>query len=193
MKKAIFLDRDGTVIENVHYNSDPEKVRLLPYASEALHRLQANDYLLVLVSNQSGVALGFFSEAELQKINERVSDLLSPSYVAFDDIYYCMHYKHGIVQQYVQDCDCRKPMPGMILQAAQEHEVDLSQSWMIGDILDDVEAGTRAGCKTILLDNGNETEWKRNRYRVPQYMVKDLMEAADVILKYGTDEAMDRL
>jgi D-glycero-D-manno-heptose 1,7-bisphosphate phosphatase len=193
MKRAIFLDRDGTLIENIPYNADPDKVKLTPFALEALHRLQAENYLLMLVSNQSGIALGYFSENDLQLVNKRIKDLLSPSRVELEATYYCMHYKEGPVTQYVKECECRKPRPGMLLQAAQEHNVDLSQSWMIGDILDDVEAGTRAGCKTILIDNGNETQWIRTRYRFPDFMARDLNQAADYIIQTNNDEQLGRV
>ena len=88
-------------------------------------------------------------------------------------MYYCPHYPDGKIQKYKIECDCRKPKPGLILQAAREHDIDLSNSWMIGDILNDVEAGNRAGCKTILLDNGNETEWIWNEIRTPAFIVNN--------------------
>ena len=176
MKKAVFLDKDGTLVENVHYNADPDKVRLTPYAAEALKQLQDEGFLLIVVSNQSGIALGYFSEADMQLIKETISGMLEDERVFLHDFYYCPHLP--------EECECRKPKPGMLLKASEEYNIDLSQSWMIGDILDDVEAGRQAGCRTILIDKGNETEWLLRPDRSPHFMVDDLKDAAAIILKY---------
>jgi len=184
MKKAVFLDKDGTLVENVHYNADPEKVRLLPYAAEALKQLQDDGFLLIVVSNQSGVALGYFTEAQVEAMKETVSGMLEDEHVFLYDFYYCPHLPRGQVAAYSKACDCRKPRPGMLLRASEEHDIDLAKSWMIGDILDDIEAGRNAGCRTILIDNGNETEWVLQPQRSPHFMVDDLKEAAAIILKF---------
>lgn len=190
MKKAIFLDRDGTLIVDVPYNADPGKVRLAPFALETLRTLKMYNYLLILITNQSGIALGYFTEKDLQAINRKIAALLSGSSVVLDDIYHCPHHPDGIVSRFKKLCNCRKPMPGLIQRAAREHDIDLSASWMIGDILDDVEAGTRAGCMTILIDNGNETEWKKNYYRIPHFVVQDLRQAAGIIEQTMNNEKL---
>ena len=182
MHKAVFFDKDGTLIKDVPYNIDPEKISLEPFAIEALKLLQDSLYDLFVVSNQSGVALGYLSEADLLPVKNKIDQLLQAGCVHLKAFYYCPHHKQGVVEQYTKDCDCRKPAPGMLLRAAREHGINLTHSWMIGDILDDVEAGKNAGCKTILLNNGNETEWLLYEKRKPNYIVNNLKEAAELIL-----------
>lgn len=167
--KAVFLDKDGTLVENVPYNVDPARIRLAPGADEALRRIAGAGYRVIVVSNQPGVALGFFAERELESVERHLAEL-----VPVNAFYYCPHAPQA-------GCTCRKPQSGMLLRAAREHGVELAQSWMVGDILDDVEAGRRAGCRTVLVDNGNETEWQLNAERAPHAKVKGLLEAADLI------------
>lgn len=181
MNKAVFLDKDGTIVENVPYNVSPELIVLDKDAVEALLMLQEMDYLLIVVSNQAGIAKGFFTEKELAKANQHLAALLLQQGVKIDAFYHCPHHPDGIIAEYAVKCSCRKPAPGLIQQAAEEFAVDLSRSWMIGDILNDVEAGKRAGCRTILYNNGNETEWLPGKYRTPDYTVRSLRKAAAVI------------
>ena len=135
-----------------------------------------------MISNQAGVAYGYFKEEALKGVQQKVDELLLPAGVILDGYYFCPHHPKGTVQQYTFECDCHKPKPGMILQAAKDFHVNLSSSFMIGDILNDVEAGKRAGCKGILLDNGNETEWILNEQRTPDKIVKNFKEAAEWIV-----------
>ncbi|HEX5444846.1 MAG TPA: HAD family hydrolase, partial [Pirellulales bacterium] len=178
---AIFLDKDGTLIDDVPYNVNPDQMRLAPKAGIALRRL-ARDYRLFVVSNQAGVAHGFFGEDALPAVEQRLRQLLAGEGIALDGFYYCPHHPSGADRRYRCRCACRKPQPGMLLQAAREHLLDLGQSWMIGDILDDIEAGRRAGCRTVLIDNGGETEWQISDLRQPEFVVADLGLAADRIL-----------
>ncbi len=179
--RAIFLDKDGTLIENLPYNVDPAAIRLMPGAAEGLRMLIAAGYRVIIVSNQSGVARGYFREEALRGVEARLRDLLAVYDVPLAGFYFCPHHPVGIIAEYAVQCTCRKPEPGLIFRAACEHSIDLSQSWLVGDILNDVEAGRRAGCKTILIDNGNETEWILSRERLPHHVVADLTEAARVI------------
>ena len=178
MNKAVFLDKDGTLIVDVPFNVDPKRIRLYPDAGPALQRMQSAGYRLVVVSNQSGVARGYFTEAALSAVWERLTGLLAPFGVSFDGFYYCPHEPSGSVSDYAIACDCRKPQPGMLRRAALELNIDLAESWMIGDILHDVEAGNRAGCRSILVNRGNETEWLPGPYRTPAVRVDSLSEAA---------------
>ncbi len=180
--KAVFLDKDGTLVENIPYNIDPERIRLEEGALVSLRLLQDHGYQLIVVSNQSGVARGFFAERDLQAVRQRLEELLSPAGIVLTDFYYCPHHPQGTVSKYAVDCYCRKPQPGMLYRAAREHDLRLADSWMVGDILHDMEAGNRAGCKTILIDNHHETEWKLNTLRCPKFIAKNLEEAARVIL-----------
>ena len=181
-RRAVFLDKDGTLIEDVPYNVDPARIRLAACAPQGLRRLHEAGYLIVVVSNQSGVARGLFPERGLRGVEARLRELLAEHDVPLAGFYYCPHHPEGVVAQYAVECDCRKPAPGMILRAARDLHLDLARSWFIGDILNDVEAGRRAGCRTILLDNGNETEWELSRERLPDCVVSDIRDAAGVIL-----------
>jgi D,D-heptose 1,7-bisphosphate phosphatase len=184
-KKAIFLDKDGTLIKDVPYNVDPDLVELVP-GCERLKALQDLGYQLIVVSNQSGIALGYFTETRLMQAVDRMFQLLAERQVFPLAFYYCPHAVNGTVAPYALPCSCRKPQPGLILRAAADLGIDTSSSWMIGDILDDVEAGNRAGCQTILIDNGNETEWRVDDRREPHYVRTTLAEAARLILQKNT-------
>ncbi|NEX60371.1 D-glycero-alpha-D-manno-heptose-1,7-bisphosphate 7-phosphatase [Noviherbaspirillum galbum] len=179
--RAIFLDKDGTLVENVPYNVNPALIRLSWNAGPALQIFKSLGYKLIVVSNQSGIAKGLFTENALQPVEHRLAERLVQYGVTLDGFYYCPHSPDGVIGRYAISCTCRKPMPGMLLRAAKEHGIDLSQSWMIGDILHDVEAGRRAGCRTVLIDNGNETEWKLSPLRTPDAKAADLHEAARFI------------
>ncbi len=181
LERAIFLDKDGTLIEDVPYNVDPAQVRLLPGAVAGLRCLHASGYRLIVVSNQSGVARGYFPEDALRPVEERLRSLLAEAGVPLHGFYYCPHHPDGTAPGYAIECDCRKPAPGLILRAAAEHGIDLGRSWLAGDILDDVEAGRRAGCRTVLVDNGHETEWALSPERLPHHLAADLLEAAAIV------------
>jgi D,D-heptose 1,7-bisphosphate phosphatase len=192
--KAIFLDKDGTLIDDLPYNVDPERITLAQGAGGALRTFRRLGYRLIVVSNQAGIAKGFFNEAALRAVRERIAGLLARERVALDGFYFCPHHPDGLLRHYAIACDCRKPQPGMLLRAAAEHGIDLSRSWMIGDILHDIEAGKRAGCKTLLLDNGNETEWDLSSdQRLPDVTVGNLYQAALAISRIEAAGRMVRL
>jgi D-glycero-D-manno-heptose 1,7-bisphosphate phosphatase len=142
--RAVFLDRDGTLIEDPGYLSDPSAVRLLPGAAEALRALRAAGYRLVLVSNQSGIGRGYFTLEEAEAVHRRLVDELAERGVALDDARYCPHAPD-------EGCSCRKPKPGLLLAAADELGLDLEASFMVGNSPSDIGAGKRAGCRTVLL------------------------------------------
>jgi len=182
MRRAVFLDKDGTLIENVPYNADPLRVMLARDAGRALRALKEHGFLLVVVSNQPGVALARFTLQSLTCVERRIQELLAPSAVEIDAFYYCPHLPQGPNVRYAVRCLCRKPQPGLLRQAAREWQIELTQSWLVGDILDDVEAGNRASCRTVLVDNGNETEWRLGAHRQPHHLVGTLHQAAGLIL-----------
>ena len=182
MNKAVFLDKDGTLINDIPYNVNPDLITLADNSVTGLKRLQENGFKLIIVSNQSGVARGVFPEAALIAVKEKIEELLHISDVHLDGFHYCPHHTDGIVPEYSVDCNCRKPKPGMLTRAASELNIDLKVSWMIGDILNDVEAGNRSGAGSILIDNGNETEWIKGEFREPAYKAKNIDDAADFIL-----------
>jgi len=179
--KAIFVDKDGTLVENSPYDVEARSITLASGAGDALRLLSELDYRVFIVANQGGIARGAFPAATIDRVHHRIADLLFREHVQLDGFYYCPHHPAGTMVQYAQVCSCRKPQPGLLLQAALEHDIDLPASWMIGDSLHDVEAGSRAGCRTILLDTGNETEWRLGPHRVPTRIVYDLYTAATVI------------
>ncbi|HEU0015590.1 MAG TPA: HAD family hydrolase, partial [Longimicrobium sp.] len=151
---AVFLDKDGTLVENVPYNVDPARVRLTPGAGEALRALADAGYRLFVVSNQSGVARGYFGEEDLRGVERRVAELLAPHGVEIEAYRYCFHHPQGTVAAYRAVCDCRKPAPGMILELAREQGLDPARCWMVGDGPGDVEAGRAAGCRTVRITSG---------------------------------------
>jgi D-glycero-D-manno-heptose 1,7-bisphosphate phosphatase len=179
---AIFLDKDGTLIHDHPYNVDPAKIEFLPGVAKSLSLLTSLGFKLIVVSNQSGVAHGKFPESAVQAVRDRLEDLFIAADAFLDGFYYCPHHPQGSMQAYARQCVCRKPLPGLLLQAASDHGIDLSSSWMIGDILDDVEAGARARCRTIFLDTGHETEWRWSPKRIPEHRVISFYEAARVIM-----------
>ncbi len=183
MNKAIFLDKDGTLIPDIPYNIEPDLIRLSENSLEGLRKLQEQGFLLIVISNQAGVARGYFEEHNLAGVEVRLGQLLKDQGIQLNDFYYCPHHPEGKVKEYAKDCDCRKPKPGMILKAAAKFNISLGDSWMIGDILNDIEAGNRAGCKTVLIDSGNETEWELSKIRTPTHKVETINEAALHILK----------
>mgnify|MGYP000637535748 FL=1 len=152
MNNAFFLDRDGVIIEEEHYLSDPAKVRLCPGCAEAFRQISAAGFRIIVTSNQSGVARGYFTFAEIAAVERRIEELLTGAGAPLPDAwYYCPHHSKGSVAEYVRDCDCRKPRPGMLIRAAEEHAISLPGSVMIGDKLSDLRAAFAAGCRHAAL------------------------------------------
>ncbi len=198
--RAVFLDKDGTLIDNVPYNADPARIRLTRGAGPALRKLQQLGFRLMVVSNQSGIARGLIDESAMVGVRERIEQLLQQDEVTLDGFYYCPHWPPQPaaakapaenLARYALACDCRKPAPGMLLRAARDHGLALAQCWMVGDILDDVEAGRRAGCHAVLIDNSNETEWVDGPLRRPHRRVRDLAEAAEWITTWFAEGAAE--
>lgn len=181
--RAIFLDRDGTLIREAEYLSDPAGVELLPGTVAGLKRLAGAGYKLIVVSNQSGVARGFFDEFSVIAVQTRLQDLLAQQGVRLDRSYYCPHHPQGTVEAYQRECECRKPKTGMLQQARQEFDLDLAASWMIGDKTADIECGRAAGCGTVLVLTGYGEQSRRElSSRPPDLIVPDLDAAAQAIL-----------
>jgi D-glycero-D-manno-heptose 1,7-bisphosphate phosphatase len=157
-REAVFLDRDGTLIEEVHYLAVPEQVRLISGAAEAVRKLNDVGMLVVVVTNQAGVARGYFPESNVAEVHAQLSSLLAERGAKVDAFYYCPHHPTEGVGHYRVNCDCRKPKPGLLLTAARDLDIDLARSWMIGDKLADAEAGTVAGCRAILVRTGHGHE-----------------------------------
>jgi D-glycero-D-manno-heptose 1,7-bisphosphate phosphatase len=165
--RAVFLDRDGVINDHIRYVNRPEDLILFPGTGEALKRLRDAGYRLFVVTNQGGVGLGYMTEENLQAIHQKMKEELALEGAFLDDIAYCPHKPHA-------GCACRKPHPTMITDLAKRHAIDLVQSYMIGDRETDIEAGIRAGTRTILIGEGPSQA---------DYVVPDLTRAVDVILK----------
>jgi D-glycero-D-manno-heptose 1,7-bisphosphate phosphatase len=180
-EKAIFLDRDGTLIEDPGYLNDPEMVKPLPGAAEALVHLKKLGYKLVVVSNQSGVARGIVKEETLTRITDRMKQLFGNQGVYIDRIYYCPYHPDGVIEKYRKESDDRKPMPGMFLRAAKEMDIDLARSWSIGDSYRDMEAGKRVGCRTILLNSPQEPKKPGPNDVRPDFEAVNMKEAANIV------------
>lgn len=189
--RAVFLDRDGTLVEPRHYPRLPEELVLSPGISDPLRRLQAAGFRLVVVTNQSGIARGYFDAAALDRMHAHLAAELDGLGVSLDGIYACPHHPDGVVPELARDCACRKPRPGMILRAAAELDIDLGRSWLIGDILDDVEAGRRAGCRTVLVDLGTEPV-PGDAIRRPDYVARDTARALAIVARVEGLAAAER-
>lgn len=183
--KAVFLDRDDTLIEDPGYISRPEQVKLLPGTSQSLITLRELGFKLVVVSNQSGVARGLVTEKTLDSIHQRLCDLLAKDGAQVDRIYYCPFHPDGVIPEYKKESDLRKPNPGMLLNAAQELDIDLAQSWMVGNSYSDTTAGKRAGCRTILLGPAGQVKNSKPNDPKPDFRVRDITNAVDIIRQYG--------
>lgn len=185
-RPAVFLDRDGTIIEDGGYVSDPADVHLLYHAPEGMSRMAEAGFALVVISNQSGIARGLLDESALTGVHDRLEDLLDENNVRLDGAYYCPYLDgpEAVVEAYRRDSDMRKPKPGMLHQAAREMDLDLSQSWMIGNSPADIAAGNAAGCRTILVSQAAVAPVFSPG---PDFFVADLLEAAEVITKLQQD------
>lgn len=175
-KRAVFLDRDGVIIRQLEgYLSDPSRLELLPGAAEAIRRLREAGFAVVVVTNQAGVGYGYLTAETLAAIHVRLREALSQEGAALDGIYYCPHTPED-------NCSCRKPSPGMLLRAAEEMGLDLSRSYLVGDMTTDIAAGKRAGCFTILVRTGfGGADGRADS--APDAVCADLAAAADLILE----------
>lgn len=183
-RRVVFLDKDGTLIDNVPYNVDPRWIRLAKGAALGTRLLHRAGFELVVVTNQAGIALGKFPEQAMADVEQRVRSLLLADRVALSGFYYCPHHPQGIEPHYTRRCQCRKPLPGLLQQATDAGPIDFERSWLIGDTLDDIEAGSRLGCRTVLIDNGGETVWQSGPYRQPTEIVASFADAAATILTH---------
>jgi D-glycero-D-manno-heptose 1,7-bisphosphate phosphatase len=178
----VFLDRDGTVIEQVHYLSDPTRVRLLPGTAEALRRLHGAGYACVVVTNQSAIGRGMLTESQLHLIHDEMNRQLAAENAAVDAIYYCPEPPAGDDRTIVEHGD-RKPGPGMLIRAARELGLDLCASWMVGDMISDILAGINARCQgSILVRTGKGLSESEGTLDVNYQVANDLRAAVELIL-----------
>lgn len=183
--RAVFLDRDGTLIVDKPYLADPEQIELLPRALDGLRRLQDAGYLLLIVTNQSGIARGYYDVDALIATHRRLHQMIAEAGVTIAAYYFCPHHVAGRRPELARPCPCRKPSPGMIYRAAAEWQVNLAESWLIGDRPTDVLAAKAAGCRALLVGHSACDG------DVSACRVRDLPEAADLII--GSAAGVSRL
>jgi len=179
-RQAVFIDKDGALVADAPYHVDARRLRFSRNALVALRQLDQAGYALIVVTHQPGLASGQFTMTELAALRRTlVGRIRDEAGVDVAGFYACPHAPgiHGEPR-----CGCRKPMPGLLRAAALVHCLDLEHCWMVGDILNDVEAGRRAGCRTVMLDVGNETEWRITPLRTPHFRCADLLDAAQFIV-----------
>lgn len=175
LKKAVFLDRDGTIIQDLVYLNDPEKIYVLDGAVEAIRKLNEAGFEVFMATNQSGIARGLVQMENLLKINQRIIDNFLKDGARITHAYFCPHPVDG-------GCACRKPNAGMLTTGAKEFGIDLKRSWMVGDRMTDVLAGTRAGCRSVLLQN-EHTPPIEYQYGSPEFISASLLAASQLIIE----------
>ena len=175
MRPAVFLDRDGVLTEEKSYICSPEELAVFSYARECVKKIHEKGCYAIVITNQSGVARGLFSEESLREINERLTRKTE-----VDKIYYCPHHPEGKIKPYGKVCSCRKPATGLLKQACKDFSINLEASYMVGDRAGDILAGQRMGLKTILVESGYGTKGLEQPV-VPDYVVKDLREAVEIL------------
>lgn len=183
MDRAVFLDRDGVITqEPPHYTYRLDQLKLIPRSAEAIRLLNENRFLVIVVSNQSGVARGYYREEDAILFNQAMKEKLEKDGAYIDAIYYCFHHPEAKIKRYRVDCNCRKPKPGMFKRAKKELNIDLKHSFLIGDKLSDIEAGKSAGCKTIMVRTGYGVQELKSREITCDYAANDLYDAVEYIL-----------
>ncbi|MFN8006580.1 MAG: HAD family hydrolase [Terriglobia bacterium] len=184
---GVFIDRDGTISEEVGYINHVSRFQVYPWSPDAIRSLNQIGLRAILVTNQAGVARGYFKESMIEEVHQKLRNELGKTGAFLDAIYYCPHHPSAGVPPYRMDCNCRKPKPGMLLRAASEFEIDLSQSYVIGDRYSDIELARNAGSKAIFVLSGyglGEYEYQRQHWIVqPDWIARDLQEATEIILR----------
>jgi D-glycero-D-manno-heptose 1,7-bisphosphate phosphatase len=186
-RRAVFMDRDGTISEEIGYVNHPARYRVFPYSAAAVRLLNDAGWLAILVTNQAGVARGYFTEDLIGAVHGVLEEELGREHARLDAIYYCAHHPSVGQPPYRYDCDCRKPRPGLIRRAAEDFDIDLDGSWMIGDRYSDIELAHNAGVRSAFVLSGygrGEWEYQREAWKsAPDLVAEDLLEAVRQILR----------
>ncbi|HEY3582161.1 MAG TPA: HAD family hydrolase [Pyrinomonadaceae bacterium] len=192
-RPALFMDRDGTISEEVGYVNHPSRFRLFPYTAEAIKLLNDSGWLAIVVTNQAGVARGYFSEDMIGAVHECVERELQSASARLDAIYYCAHHPSVGEPPYRLDCDCRKPRPGLIQRAVADFDIDLARSWMVGDRYGDIELARNAGLHSAFVLSGygrGEWEYQRGSWQIePEVVGEDLLDAVKKIVERDNGRA----
>jgi D-glycero-D-manno-heptose 1,7-bisphosphate phosphatase len=185
-RRAVFMDRDGTISEEVGYVNHPTRYRVFPYSAEAVRLLNEAGWLAILVTNQAGVARGYFTEDVIGAVHNVLTEELEKRCARLDAIYYCAHHPTVGEEPYRFDCNCRKPKPGLIERAVVEFDIDTAQSWMIGDRYSDIELARNAHVRSgFVLSGYGRGEWEYQRaawQHEPDMVAEDLLEAVHNIV-----------
>jgi len=183
MKRAVFLDRDGVITQDPPaYAHRIDQLEIIPKSDEAIRLLNEQNYTVLVVTNQSGIARGYYQEKDAHVFNDEMKKRLSEKKAHVDGIYYCPHHPRGKIEQYRKTCTCRKPASGMLLQGAKDFNVDLTQSFIVGDKWRDIQAGKNVGCTTILVRTGTGNDQPLDQDPGVDYIVNDLYEAVTTII-----------
>ena len=187
MQRAVFIDRDGTISEEVGYINHPSRFRVFPYSAAAIKLLNDSGWLAIVVTNQAGVARGYFAEDMIRTIHKTLEQEMASTDARIDAIYYCAHHPSVGDPPYRFDCDCRKPKPGLIRRAAEEFDIDLVNSWMVGDRYSDIELAHNAGVNSAFVMSGygrGEWEYQRQAWNYqPDLTASHLLEAVKRIIE----------
>ena len=175
--KACFLDRDGVLIEERNYISSPSEAEIFPETIQALKILRKNGFKIIVITNQGGVAKGYYKEESIFDVHKEIDRQLAKAKLKIDKYYYCPHHPEGMVKKYSVACRCRKPAPGLILDAVKDFNIDLSKSFLIGDKVSDIEAAQNAGCSAILVETGHGQEHVSNARIKNIIVTKNILEA----------------
>jgi len=178
LNKAVFIDRDGTLNFDSSFINKPEDFDFFPFVYESFKIFKQLGYKIIIISNQSGVGRGYITEKNLEEINKKIKSLLEQNKTIVDDIFYCYYYSESKIEKYKNNFKCRKPNPGMILEASKKHKIDLKTSFMIGDRESDIGVGKNSGCKTILVKTGDGKKTLKNMKLKPDYIYENLLEFA---------------
>lgn len=185
-RRAILMDRDGTICDEVGYVNHVDRVRLLPRSAAAIRKANEAGFQTVVITNQAGVARGYFAESLVDEVHDRIRQMLADGGARLDGIYYCPHHPSVGGPGYRKACDCRKPRPGLLYRARDEMGIDLSASYVVGDSVRDVEAGHRVGAVTVLVETGygkGELAYQAHAWTVrPDHVAADLLDAVEWIL-----------
>lgn len=184
-RKTVFLDRDGTINVEKNYLYRPEEFEFIPKVPEAIARLNNAGYQVIVVSNQAGVARGYYTEDDVIKLHQYVNEQLSKYQAHIDGFYYCPHHPDAGIGKYKMKCHCRKPGTGLFEKACEDFDVDIEDSWMIGDNVGDIKAGNNFHLKTILVRTGYGSQLEKEGFHLFQYIADDLYDAVNNIVCKG--------
>jgi D-glycero-D-manno-heptose 1,7-bisphosphate phosphatase len=191
MKTTVFIDRDGTINRDVGYLTHPNQLELIPRAAAAISNLNRAGLLVVVVSNQAGIAKGFIQEKQVPAIHEVFLEILSQEGARIDGFYYCPHHPQGLVKKYTCSCICRKPAPGLLLRASEEMHIDLARSYVVGDKVSDMQLAHNVGATAVMVLTGHgrrhQSNYPADCHR-PHYTCNDLYDAVQWILKNNKEQ-----